>query len=804
MSRARFICAISALFVVLSAVGPRLSAQNPSSAVSRRSWAKPLVQSQQQPQPLSSRASPALRDESRDLAFSRLAQQQPQGPSTRPATPAGLAQDERPDLPLSHLNVGPRDPLYTTYAAPLARSEYFADAAYHLNYYTPELGVTYSSQKSGDFALGWRLGKITAIAAKDFYKAPVIHRSYTDLVELEYWPFTGIQVRETFDVYSSRLALLEVEVSNLTAQPQNVMAYAYYQNPETVSDAALKENQLVTFTHTVDPKTWFESPQPRFDPKFNDVFLLSVPADTWSGHPGEGLIPEMMQRDFLNGMIYGKLRAFALAKRFNIPAGGSQKFRIVRGQAPAREAAERRGAAALDRVQSAAPGRVAGEGAHPTQDEALIEQARKLLNEPLAPIIAASEAQYRNIPRLKLPNLDYELAYWSAFTLVRQQMMPPEGESRFNYYLFSREPTWSWGHEGQVFHESISMLSYVFMDPQSAEDSQRVFIERQRADGYIAYRIGPYVTKTFPLDGEDSSSAPFFNWTNWEIYQVAHDRKFLEEAYASGTRFADFILKHRNKHGDGFLEWGGNAMLECVRDELDAVWTAFGGGDASPKKVKAMDLMAMMVMEMRSLAHMATELGKSAEAQQWNQRADQMANLIRARMWDPQTQFFYNVARDTGTFVSKDGVDVRRKEIIGFLPMWAGFATKNQAEALRRHLLDPAEFWRAFGVPTLAASDPYYDPYITKCCQWNGGVWLLWDYMVFRGLLNYGDRAEAEELVKKNLDAVTFQLRSNHRFWESFSPDFTQLNSPKNYLWDTIIARMLLDLYGPSARQQRD
>ncbi len=685
---------------------------------------------------------------------------------------SALGATEGLALTLSHLNVGPHDPLYTTYAAPLGRSEYFSDAAYHLNYYTPEIGVTYSSQKSGDFALGWRLGKIVAIASKDFYKPPIIHRSYTDLVELEYWPFTGIQVRETFDVYSSRLALLEVEVTNHTAQAQDVLACAYYQNSDSVSDAALKEKQLVTFKHHIDPKLWFESPQPKFDPDFNDVFLLSLPADTWSGHPGDGLIPEITSRDFLNGMIYGQLRAFALAKHLNIPPGGSQTFRIVRGQAPAHE-----------------------------DFATLITGARTLLTEPLAPMIAASEQQYKYVPRLALPNRDWELAYWSAFSLVRQQMMPPEGETRYNYYLFSREPTWSWGHEGQVFHESISMLSYVFMDPQSAQDSQRVFMQRQRPDGYIAYRIGPYVTKTFPLDGEDSSSAPFFNWVNWEVYRVSHDRHFLAEAYASGSKFAEFVLKNRNKDGDGFLEWGGNAMLECVRDELDAVWTAFGGGDSSPKRVKAMDLMAMMVMEMKSLAQMATELGKPAEAQQWNQRADQMAALIRNRMWDPQSQFFYNLARDTGTFISKDGVDVRRPEIIGFLPMWADFATKEEAEALQHHLLDPASFWRTFGVPTLSAKDPYYDPYITKCCQWNGGVWLLWDYMVFRGLLNYGYRREAEELVQRNLDAVLFQLRNNHRFWESFSPDFTQLNSPKNYLWDTILARELIELYGRNTQR---
>src|SRR5256885_9441446 len=154
--------------------------------------------------------------------------------------------------------------------------------------------------------------------------------------------------------------------------------------------------------------------------------------------------------------------------------------------------------------------------------------------------------------------------------------------------LFSREPTWSWGHDGQVFHESIVMQAYAFMDAQSAQDSQRVFMDRQRSDGYIGYRIGPYVTRTFPHDGEDTSSAPFFSWTNWEIYRVSHDRKFLADAYRSGALFAEYILRTRDKDGDGFLEWGGNAMLENVRDSLDVIWSLFGGDDDSPKRVKAL------------------------------------------------------------------------------------------------------------------------------------------------------------------------------------------------------------------------
>jgi glycogen debranching enzyme len=170
-------------------------------------------------------------------------------------------------------------------------------------------------------------------------------------------------------------------------------------------------------------------------------------------------------------------------------------------------------------------------------------------------------------------------------------------------------------------------------------------------------------------------------------------------------------------------------------------------------------------------------------------------------MWDAQDGFFYNLARDSGAFATRDGISLKRKEIIGFLPMWAGIATKEQAARLVQQLTNPESFWRRYGVPTLAADDPYYNGNVTKCCQWNGAVWLLWDYMVFRGLLNYGYRKEAEELVRRVMDGVIFQLKDNHRFWESFSPDNTQLASPKNYLWDTIIARMMIDLYGPGAKK---
>jgi hypothetical protein len=672
-------------------------------------------------------------------------------------------------IPLSNLNAGPHAPLYTTYAAPLARSEYFVDEGYHLDYDIADEGVSYTTDSSGNLAVGWRLGKITALSAKDFFQQPVVHRSYTDIAEVEYWPFTTIQVRETFDVYSSRLALLELAVSNHGDKPQDLVAYVYYWNTEPVADARIEQNQWITFRHHIDPQTWSETPHSQFDPDFHDVLMLGVPADAWGGYGSiADMQKEMSAHDSLNGVVQGQVHGVVLAKQLTLAPGETKTLRVIRGVQPAKENADD-----------------------------LIASAKKLLSQPLAALIAESEAQYAHIPgNVHFPKDEWEMAYWSAFSLIRQQFLPAEGEARHNYYVFSREPTWSWGHDGQVFHESIAMQAYEFMDAQSAQESQRVFMDRQAADGYIGYRIGPYVTRTFPLNGEPTSSAPFFSWTNWEIYRVSHDRKFLQDAYASGERFAEWILKHRDMDNDGFLEWGGNAMLENVRDALDVIWNLYGGQDASPSRVKAMDLMCMMVMEMRSLAQMARELGNAADAANWNARADRMADLVRTRMWDSHDGFFYHLDRETKTFTTRDGKSLKRKEIIGFLPMWAGIATKEQAARLAQHVSDVASFNRRFGAPTLAADDAFFDPYITRCCQWNGAVWLLWDYIVERGLLQYGYRREAVQIVQHAMDGVLFQLRNNHRFWESFSPDYTQLNSPKNYLWDAIIARMMIDLYG--------
>lgn len=451
------------------------------------------------------------------------------------------------------------------------------------------------------------------------------------------------------------------------------------------------------------------------------------------------------------------VRVVAMAKTLVLDPGGSQHLRVIRGVRRPEE----------------------------SQDD-LLEKCERLMKEDLQPYVEAGRELFGRIPGFSSGNPDHQMLYSESFKLMRQVMLPPEGKSHFNYYVFSREPQWGWGHGGQVFHESLTMLAYALMDPLSAMNSQRVYRERQHEDGYINYRTGPYLDETIPYAGQLTTSAPWYAWVNWQLYKVSRDRTFLQEMYESSAALYRYYVKNRDADGDGLCEWGAHAVLECVRDGRVAVWDEVGW----PSNFEALDLNCMLVQEARSLAAMAKELGRAGDAEAWLNDAQKRTRKINATFWDEMTGFYYNVNMKDHSFTFNRPNDLKRQEIIGFLPLWAGVADSAKAKRLVQVLTDPSKFWRKYGVPSLAADDPYYNPK----GYWNGPVWVEWEYLIERGLLDYGYRAEAKELVNRIADNMIAQLKKDHNFWEFYSPDDQWAGYHKVYLWAGMISLMMKDV----------
>ena len=89
----------------------------------------------------------------------------------------------------------------------------------------------------------------------------------------------------------------------------------------------------------------------------------------------------------------------------------------------------------------------------------------------------------------------------------------------------------------------------------------------------------------------------------------------------------------------------------------------------------------------------------------------------------------------------------------GFMALWAGIATPQQAqEIVARQYLDTTLFCCPAGVRSLSPLEKMYN---TKASgnpsSWQGPVWICVNYLVFRGLLRYGYTAEARLLAWKTI-----------------------------------------------------
>ncbi len=676
------------------------------------------------------------------------------------------------------------DPLFTTYAAPMSRSRFFADKAYFMDYFSPERPVTYSSQYAGDLTVVWKCNNMVISKTREFAVRPVVTASFPDMAVLEYEPFAGLKVQEVFCVYSSGSAIVDLTITNAGAVPIALMLYPVLHRPGDSLQVVGYDSSLHGYVAThheslirLHSNLYRDRGYPE---NFRNLLSSSGAPDSYGAYAACSI------EDFyfaakrlskvhdnvtaLNVRKEGGAELIALQKDVRLAPGEQTSVRFVRSVQDVRRPIEE-----------------------------LAADSRAALDADLQRCVDDNVALYAKVPRPAFTTAAEKLVYIGALNLVRQCMLPPSGQTAYNFYVFSRNPVWGWGHGHQVMHESLSMIPYALLDARSAEESQRVYIEQQYEDGLIAYRHGPRGPQVYPHEGVPTTSAPFFAWTSWEVYAAGKNRDFLRDAYRAGADFVRYLERERDTDQDGMFEWGPYGIIENVRDGWNVVFQLFSEGTDEGRDISheldVLDLTCEVANEMHYLGLMAKELGDTAGVREWSQKFSRVSGLINRTMWDPQDGFYYNVSKEDNSFVF-EGASLKRKELIGFLPLWARVATREQARRLVAHLTDTDSFWRRYGVPTLAADDPHFTAFVDGCCRWNGAVWLLWDYMVMKGLSNYGYNDLARKVGDKMMLAVTTQLSLNHRFWESYSPDFPVQESPSNYIWDSIMARVLLDMYG--------
>ena len=152
----------------------------------------------------------------------------------------------------------------------------------------------------------------------------------------------------------------------------------------------------------------------------------------------------------------------------------------------------------------------------------------------------------------------------------------------------------------------------------------------------------------------------------------------------------------------------------------------------------------------RDIAQVRDFLDATATIEVWQERAAQRANMIQERFWDEEDGIFYDF----------DLQGARRRRYpyaTTFWPMWAGLATKEQAQRIVEKL---PEFEAPGGLLTSLEKTG---------CQWDRPFgWAPLNYMAVMGLNRYGYRTEAKRIARRFVSLVCAEFRRTGTLFEKY------------------------------------
>ncbi len=254
-------------------------------------------------------------------------------------------------------------------------------------------------------------------------------------------------------------------------------------------------------------------------------------------------------------------------------------------------------------------------------------------------------------------------------------------------------------------------------DPDRARGVIANFLAHQKESGGLHGRI--YVNH---LKGTD------FYFGDWggavlAVDEVHPDRRFLRAVYRPLARYAEWLDRVRDADRTGLydvldhFETGQEYMSRYLAVNPKADSETWG----QSIRLKGVDATVYAYRLQRALADIGGRLEDREAAKRWAAAADRTATAILDLMWDP----------DTGMFSDVDPRSLRRtgvKSAVCFYPYFTDIVRSDHIDGLRRHLLNPAEFWPPYPVPSTSIDDPHFSPDAEwkgkrHNCPWNGRVW---------------------------------------------------------------------------------
>jgi len=131
------------------------------------------------------------------------------------------------------------------------------------------------------------------------------------------------------------------------------------------------------------------------------------------------------------------------------------------------------------------------------------------------------------------------------------------------------------------------------------------------------------------------------------------------------------------------------------------------------------------------------------------------------------------------------------QDITLLMPLWARISSESQAEVLvNKTITNPDKYWREFGMPTfLKLNQDIYGQIVNQ-------VNIPWNVFIGEGLLNYGYRSEAANLISRLMKAIILNLKKDGTFFQYHHSNNGNGIGEKNTLHGLAPVGLFLEILG--------
>lgn len=255
------------------------------------------------------------------------------------------------------------------------------------------------------------------------------------------------------------------------------------------------------------------------------------------------------------------------------------------------------------------------------------------------------------------------------------------------------------------------------------------------------------------------------------------DAEWLRDGFDKLRYHINNYMNHHKHKPTGLYYWQTDKMIGVDNDPC-----TFYRPDASSASIY---LNCLMVKELEAMAYLSEKLGMPEAGKVYQEERDRLIAAIREHCYDERDGFFYNVDInlraidfEAEPFYHKgmprhwDCLIQRIDVWSGFMALWAGVATPEQAARVVERYRDPKSFHCLAGVRTLSCQEKMYRVVASNnpSC-WLGPVWGISNYLTYRGLAEYGYLEEARELCEKTITLLGRDVIRFGGMHEYYSPD---------------------------------